>query len=156
MSLINEVLDMIKKNDFLKKNINGIFPLVDHNVFKLMFIGTLTGIVASLVGGGAEILIVPLLVYLNVVNDYKVAIGTSLASLLLPIGIVAVFFFAKEICNGNNGKCIKWNYALTLSFFFVVGTLASYFTSKIDTHIFKSIFGIITILLGGFILFDSH
>lgn len=156
MSFINEILDMVKNNGFLKKNINGIFPLVDHNIFKLMFIGTLTGIVASFVGGGAEILIVPLLVYLNVVNDHKVAIGTSLASLLLPIGIIGVFFFAREICNGNNGKCIKWNYALTLSFFFVIGTLASYFTSKIDTYIFKSIFGIITILLGGFILFDSH
>ena len=121
-----------------------------------MMIGGFTGIIASFVGGGAEILIVPLLVYLNVIDDYKTAIGTSLASLLLPIGIVAVYFFAKEICNGNGGKCIKWNYALTLSFFFVVGTLASYFTSKIDTHIFKSVFGIITILLGTFILFDSH
>lgn len=156
MFMLDEIVDIVNKNDFLRKNINGVFPLIDHNLFKLMFIGTLTGIVASFVGGGAEILIVPLLVYLNVVKDYKVAIGTSLASLLLPIGIVAVFFFAKEVCNGNNGKCIKWNYALTLSFFFVIGTLASYFTSKIDTHIFKSVFGIITILLGGFILFDSN
>jgi uncharacterized membrane protein YfcA len=154
--MINEVFDMVSKNDFLKKNINGLFPLVDHNFLKLMMIGGLTGIIASFVGGGAEILIVPLLVYLNVIDDYKTAIGTSLASLLLPIGIVAVYFFAKEICNGNGGKCIKWNYALTLSFFFVVGTLVSYFTSKIDTRIFKSIFGIITILLGGFILFDSQ
>jgi uncharacterized membrane protein YfcA len=156
MFMLDEIVDIVNKNDFLRKNINGVFPIIDHNLFKLMFIGTLTGIVASFVGGGAEILIVPLLVYLNVVKDYKVAIGTSLASLLLPIGIVAVFFFAKEVCNGNSGKCIKWNYALTLSFFFVVGTLASYFTSKIDTHIFKSVFGIITILLGGFILFDSN
>lgn len=154
--MLDEIVDIVNKNDFLRKNINGVFPIIDHNLFKLMFIGTLTGIVASFVGGGAEILIVPLLVYLNVVKDYKVAIGTSLASLLLPIGIVAVFFFAKEVCNGNSGKCIKWNYALTLSFFFVVGTLASYFTSKIDTHIFKSVFGIITILLGGVILFDSN
>jgi len=154
--MLDEIVDIVNKNDFLRKNINGVFPLIDHNLFKLMFIGTLTGIVASFVGGGAEILIVPLLVYLNVVKDYKVAIGTSLASLLLPIGIVAVFFFAKEVCNGNSGKCIKWNYALTLSFFFIIGTLASYFTSKIDTHIFKSVFGIITILLGGFILFDSN
>jgi uncharacterized membrane protein YfcA len=111
--MLDEIVDIVNKNDFLRKNINGVFPIIDHNLFKLMFIGTLTGIVASFVGGGAEILIVPLLVYLNVVKDYKVAIGTSLASLLLPIGIVAVFFFAKEVCNGNSGKCIKWNYALT-------------------------------------------
>lgn len=154
--IISQVVGMINNNQVLKKNIYGMFPLIDHNFLKLMFIGGLTGVVASFVGGGAEILIVPLLVYLNVITDYKTAIGTSLASLLLPIGIVAVFFYAKEICNGEGVRCIKWNYAFTLSFFFVVGTLASYFTSKIDTHIFKSIFGITTILLGALILFDGH
>tara|TARA_R110002020_G_scaffold69025_19_gene179978 strand:+ start:4402 stop:4866 length:465 start_codon:yes stop_codon:yes gene_type:complete len=154
--MFDEVFEMMNNNEIFKKNFNGIYPLVDHNIFKLMFIGISTGLVASFVGGGAEILIVPLLVYLKVVTDYKVAIGTSLASLLLPIGIVAVFFFAKEICNNNKGNCIKWNYALTLSFFFVIGTLASYFTSKIDTRLFKSMFGVITVLLGGFILFDNN
>ena len=64
----------------------------DKNLFKLGIIGTLTGVVASFIGGGAEILIVPLLVYFGVLADYKTAIGTSLASLLLPIGIFAVYF----------------------------------------------------------------
>ena len=59
--------------------------MFDENLYKLIFIGTITGIVASFVGGGAEILIVPLLIYLKVIEDYKQAIGTSLASLLLPI-----------------------------------------------------------------------
>lgn len=156
MFTLDKLFYMISNNEFIRKNMDGLFPFVDHNLIKLILIGTTTGIVASFVGGGAEILIVPMLVYLNVIADYKVAIGTSLASLLIPIGIVAVYFFAKEICSGNSNKCIKWNYALTLSFFFVVGTLASYFTSKIDTRVFKSIFGIITLLLGGFILFDSY
>ena len=156
MSILNEIEGLIKNNEFIEKNMNGLLPLVDHNIFKLMLIGITTGIIASFVGGGAEIIIVPMLVYLKVISDYKVAIGTSLASLLLPIGIVAVYFFAREICNGSSKKCIKWNYALTISFFFVIGTFASYFTSKIDTRIFKSIFGIITILLGGFILFDNN
>ena len=156
MTIIDEIKNLIQNNDFLQKNINGLFPLVDHNIFKLMLIGITTGIVASFVGAGPEILIVPSLVYLNVVSDYKVAVGTSLASLLLPIGIVAVYFFAKEICNGESKQCIKWNYAITISFFFVIGTFASYFTSGIDTSVFKSIFGIITIILGGLILFDNH
>jgi uncharacterized membrane protein YfcA len=156
MTLIEEFKNLIESNIFLQKNLKGIFPFVDHNIFKLMLIGITTGIIASFVGGGAEILIVPLLVYLNVVNDYKVAIGTSLASLLLPIGIVGVYFFAREICRGESKQCVKWNYALTISFFFVIGTFASYFTSGIDTRVFKSIFGIITVILGGLILFDNH
>ena len=34
----------------------------DKNTYKLVFIGLLTGMVASIVGGGAEIIIVPLLI----------------------------------------------------------------------------------------------
>lgn len=36
--MINEVFDIVNKNEFLKKNINGLFPLVDHNFLKLMMI----------------------------------------------------------------------------------------------------------------------
>ena len=67
--------------------------LIDKNIYKLIFIGLITGMVASVVGGGAEILIVPLLIYLKIFTDHKKAIGTSLASLLLPIGIIAVYFY---------------------------------------------------------------
>lgn len=125
---------------------------IDNNIYKLSFIGLITGIVASFVGGGAEILIVPLLVYLNVISDYKEAIGTSLASLLLPIGIVAVYFYNKQNCDK---QCIKWNYALTISLFFVLGTFASYFSSSFDSKLLKIIFAVIMVVLGGFILYEE-
>ena len=62
----------------------------DPNFWKLGVIGLATGILASFIGGGAEILIIPMLVWFNVFSHYKIAIGTSLASLLLPIGIQTV------------------------------------------------------------------
>ena len=37
-----------------------------------------------------------LLIFFGIFKDYKTAVGTSLASLLLPIGIVAVYFYSKE------------------------------------------------------------
>ena len=107
----------------------------DKNIYKVIFIGLITGMVASIVGGGAEILIVPLLIYLKVFDDYKTAIATSLASLLLPIGIVAVYFFSKKKC--NNKSCVRWNYALLISLFFVIGTSISYFTSNMQTKHLK-------------------
>ena len=55
--MFDEVFEMMNNNEIFKKNFNGIYPLVDHNIFKLMFIGISTGLVASFVGGGAEILI---------------------------------------------------------------------------------------------------
>tara|TARA_B100001142_G_scaffold215848_1_gene214017 strand:- start:258 stop:647 length:390 start_codon:yes stop_codon:yes gene_type:complete len=125
---------------------------MDKNIFKLMFIGILTGIVASFVGGGAEILIVPLLIYLKVFEDYKTAIGTSLASLLLPIGIVAVYFYARQRCKGNS--CVRWNYAFILSFFFILGTFASYFTAKLETKYLKLIFAGLLVVFGITILIE--
>ena len=79
--------------------------ILSNNYFKVAFIGIITGALASFIGGGTEIIIVPLLIYLNVVNDYKEAVATSLASLLLPIGIVAVYFYNKQNCKK---KCIHW------------------------------------------------
>ena len=125
--------------------------MINLTIIKLLFIGILTGMVASFVGGGAEILIVPLLIFLGIFNDYKAAVGTSLASLLLPIGIVAVYFYSKERCKYNK-SCINWTYALILSFSFIIGTLVSYYSVKLNENIFKKAFGILIILLGIIIL----
>lgn len=127
--------------------------MFDENLYKLIFIGLTTGVTASFVGGGAEILIVPLLIYLNVINDYKQAIGTSLASLLLPIGIVAVYFYNKQNCGKN--KCILWEYAMVISFSFILGTFASYYTSNLDNKILKVMFALIMIVLGVIIFFEE-
>jgi hypothetical protein len=127
--------------------------ITDTNIYKLIFIGLLTGALASFVGGGTEILIVPLLIFLNVVSNYKEAVGTSLASLLLPIGAVAVYFYYKQNCNGKS--CVNWKYALILSFCFMLGTLVSYYSSKINTRSLKLIYGISIILLGILIIISD-
>ena len=119
---------------------------MDPNYSKVAFIGALTGLAASFVGGGTEILIAPLLIYLNVVDDYKTAVGTSLASLLLPIGIVAVYFYSKTKC--EKSSCVQWKYALIISLFFVLGTFASYYAVQIDNRKFKQTFAIVMIILG--------
>ena len=126
---------------------------IDENFYKLAFIGISTGALASFVGGGAEILIVPLLVYLKILTDYKEAIATSLASLLLPIGIVAVYFYNKQNCKK---KCVHWNYALIISISFVLGSFLSYYSSSLDSKILKLIFAFSMIVLGFFILFEHY
>ena len=127
--------------------------MIDKNFYKLSFIGILTGITASFVGGGAEILIVPLLIYLKVLEDYKEAIATSLASLLLPIGIVAVYFYNKQNCKK---KCIHWKYALIISITFILGTSISYYSSSLNSKILKILFAYLMIILGIFILFEHY
>lgn len=127
--------------------------ITDINIYKLIFIGIITGALASFVGGGTEILIVPLLIYLKVVDNYKEAVGTSLASLLLPIGAVAVYFYYKQSCNGKS--CVNWKYALILSLFFIIGTFTSYYSSKINTSSFKLIYGVLIVFLGIMIIISD-
>jgi uncharacterized membrane protein YfcA len=58
------------------------------------FIGLLAGVASGLFGIGGGLIIVPFL--LNVLNyDQKLATGTSLGALLLPVGIPAVFAYAQ-------------------------------------------------------------
>ena len=129
---------------------------MDPNYGKVAFIGLLTGSVASFVGGGAELLIAPLLLWLNVFREYKTAVGTSLASLLLPIGIVAVYFYSKVKCNNTKTEsCVHWKYALIISLFFVVGTFMSYYSVQLDNHMFKQIFAVLMIVLGVILLLEK-
>lgn len=127
--------------------------IIDKNIYKLAFVGGITGIIASVVGGGAEILLIPLLIYFKIFKEYKTAIGTSLASLLLPIGIFAVYFYSKSKCEG--GSCVNWKYALIISFFFTLGTSISYFTVKLETRFLRLLFGIITTFLGLIIIYEE-
>lgn len=60
-----------------------------------VFIGATAGILAGLFGIGGGIVIVPMLVMFLKFSPSK-AIGTSLAAMLLPVGILAVMKYAKS------------------------------------------------------------
>lgn len=114
---------------------------------KVAFIGILTGALATIVGGGAEILIVPLLLGLGVVKNFREGLATSLGSLLLPIGLYAVYVYRDSV---------KWGISLRLALYFVFGTvLLGIWSTSQTNQTQKKLFGYITIILGiVMILFD--
>jgi hypothetical protein len=59
-----------------------------------LLIGSVAGVLAGIFGIGGGIVIVPMLVFLLKFTPSK-AIGTSLASMLLPVGILAVWRYSK-------------------------------------------------------------
>tara|TARA_Y100000389_G_scaffold205109_1_gene263319 strand:+ start:12826 stop:13122 length:297 start_codon:yes stop_codon:yes gene_type:complete len=65
-------------------------------LFGLTITGLVSGIFAGLFGSGAEILIVPLLTFFNILDNLKLRIGTSLFMLLPPIGVFAAYKFFKN------------------------------------------------------------
>lgn len=99
-----------------------------QTVIILVVIGLLAGILSGFVGVGGGVIIVPALIYALSMTQYE-AQGTSLFTLLLPVGILAVHNYWKT---GN----INWKFGLIIALTFVVG---GYFGSKLALRISPSI-----------------
>tara|TARA_B100000686_G_scaffold283222_1_gene306041 strand:+ start:61 stop:489 length:429 start_codon:yes stop_codon:yes gene_type:complete len=127
--------------------------------WKLTLIGGGAGALGGLVGGGGDALIVPLLTLTKVVESYKLAIGTSLATLLPPVGIFAVLEYWRTKCKGNTKKkvsCVNWGYAMFLALMFTLGSwVVSHYAVDLEAHTLRMIYGGFLILLGGVIVLDE-
>ena len=107
--------------------------------------GISSGLLAGLVGGGAEIIIVPLLTFFDLMGSLKHRIGTTLFMLLPPIGLFAALrYYKKGYVDVKAGLYMAILFA-TFSY------LSSKYSSEMDPEILKKIFGIFTILSGFYI-----
>lgn len=118
-------------------------------IIGLLLIGLAAGLLSSLVGVGGGLVVVPALVFLLGLNQ-KMAQGTSLGLLLLPIGILSVMVYHKA---GN----VKWDYIWLMVITFVIG---SYFGSKwvqtMNTGTVKKIFAVFMIIVSiKYLFFDK-
>lgn len=112
----------------------------------LIIIGLMAGFLSGLIGIGGGILIVPALVLLLGFSQ-KLAQGTSLGILLLPVGILAVIQYYKQ-------GYINVNYALIIAVAFVIGTvLGSKLALSISDEKMKKIFAVVLMLIALKMLF---
>lgn len=86
-------------------------------------IGLVAGVLSGLFGIGGGIIIVPALVFLGL--EQHVATGTSLAALLMPVGILGVFEFARR-------QQIKVPYAAGIALGLIAGV---YVGARIAGHV---------------------
>lgn len=111
-------------------------------------IGLSSGVLAGIFGIGGGVLIVPALMYLAGFSQ-KLAIGTSLAVLLPPIGIVAVLEYYR---NGN----VDFRAALIIAFMAIIGGwIGARIVNHIDAHTLKIIFGAFLIIMGIYMIFEA-
>ena len=116
--------------------------------FTFMVIGLSSGILAGLFGIGGGILIVPALMYLAGFSQ-KLAIGTSLAVLLPPIGIAAVLEYYR---NGN----VDFRAALVIATMAIIGGwIGARTVNHIDAYTLKIIFGGFLIIIGSYMIFEK-
>ncbi|MCX6180570.1 MAG: sulfite exporter TauE/SafE family protein [Bacteroidetes bacterium] len=115
----------------------------------LLIIGLVAGLFSGMIGIGGGIIIVPCLVYFLGLNQ-QMAQGTSLAMMLLPVGILGVM-------NYYNKGAIDIKYALLLALPFAVGAFfGSKFILNIEEGTVKKIFaGVMMVVAVKMMFFDK-
>ena len=118
-------------------------------ILAILAIGVFAGFLSSLVGIGGGVVIVPALVLLFGL-DQKMAQGTSLAMLSLPVAFIGAFNYYKA-------GYVNWKIALLLAVTFVVG---GFFGSKIavdlQAGIIKKVFAVFMIVIAiKYLFFDK-
>ena len=118
-------------------------------ILAILAIGVFAGFLSSLVGIGGGVVIVPALVLLFGL-DQKMAQGTSLAMLSLPVAFIGAFNYYKA-------GYVNWKIALLLAVTFVVGV---FFGSKIavglEAGIIKKVFAVFMIVIAiKYLFFDK-
>lgn len=118
-------------------------------IIGLLIIGLAAGFMSSLIGIGGGIVIVPALVLLFGMNQ-KMAQGTSLAMLSLPVAFVGAYNYYK------NGYA-DWKVAAILACTFVIGGfLGSKVIINADMTVVKKIFAVFMIVVAiKYLFFDK-
>lgn len=139
---------MIASAYFMIKKTNRLETKVAPNIYKLIFIGLLVGIVTGFLGAGGGFLIIPALVYFTGISIRK-AIGTS----LLIIAFNSLFGFFGDITQGIKIDIHLLTYVSILA---VVGLfIGTIISKKIDSSKLKPIFGWFILIMGIFVIIQE-
>ena len=116
--------------------------------WEILLLGFGVGVISGIIGIGGGVLIIPLLIW-RLGMDQRKAQGTSLAALLLPVGIFAFWTYYRE---GNANLRI----GLLVAAGFAVGGLFGGFGAQYLPELWlRRIFAITLITLGARMLFTK-
>jgi uncharacterized membrane protein YfcA len=118
-------------------------------ILGLLAVGIIAGFMSSMVGIGGGIVIVPALVFLFGLNQ-KMAQGTSLAMLSMPVAFIGAYNYYKE-------GFVDWKVALILAVTFVIGGfLGSKLALSLEMGVVKKIFAVLMIAMAvKYLFFDE-
>jgi len=123
--------------------------MMNSLIFLMILIGLFSGIASGVFGIGGGVIIVPALIYLAKFSPHT-AIGTSLAILLPPVGLLAVLDYYRQ---GN----VDLKAAIIVAIAFMVGAwLGAHMANHIiSSHALKLLFGIFVSGIGMYLVFDA-
>jgi len=118
-------------------------------ILLLALIGLLAGIISGFVGIGGGMIMVPAMIYFFHYNQFQ-AQGTSLAVLMMPVGIFAVI-------NYHQAGHIQFIPVFAIAIGFLLGAfLGSKWVLGLDVQKVKLIFGLFMLLMSAKITWDAY
>lgn len=107
----------------------------------LIILGLIAGALSGLIGIGGGIIIIPVLVFIFGLSQ-KMAQGTTLALLVLPIGFFAALTYYKH-------GFVDLKFAALIIVGFVLGSIiGAKFAVKLPTELLTNVFAVTLILIG--------
>ncbi|HEY4324719.1 MAG TPA: sulfite exporter TauE/SafE family protein [Mucilaginibacter sp.] len=114
----------------------------------LIIIGLMAGFLGGMVGLGGGIILIPALV-IFLAMDQRMAQGTSIAIMLPPIGLFAVFNYYKA-------GYVNVKYALVIAVVFMIGGyLGSKLALNIPASMLKKIFALLLVIVAAKMIFTK-
>jgi len=119
------------------------------NILLTIVLGLLSGFFGGALGqSGAETML-PGLLILGLVPNFKVAAGTVLLAIIPPISILAVMEYYKR------GQVQVYTALILFIFYFIAAYFGAYLTKDITNKTLEIISGIYFILIGTFFIWNS-
>ena len=120
------------------------------DILLTVFIGTLAGISGGALGqSGAEVML-PGLLILNLVPDFKTAAGTVLLAIIPPISLLAVLEYNKR------GQVKVWTSVILFITYFFMAFIGAYLTRQISNKMLEYITGFYFLIISIFFFWNAY
>ena len=120
------------------------------DILSTIFLGIIAGLSGGALGqSGAEIML-PGLLILNIVSDFKTAAGTVLLAIIPPISLLAVLEYYKR------GQVRVWTSVILFITYFLVAFLGAYLTRNISNKVLEYLTAFYFLIISMFFFWNAY
>lgn len=133
---------------FASKSDENHCKMSAYTIVFLLIIGLCAGLLSGFVGIGGGMIIVPGLIFMVGASQLQ-AQGTSLAVIMMPVGVLGVINYYKA---GH----INFTHALIIAAAFIIGSyFGSKYALKVPEHKIKFTFGLFLLYISGKMIYSG-
>lgn len=120
------------------------------DILSTIFLGIIAGLSGGALGqSGAEVML-PGLLILNIVSDFKTAAGTVLLAIIPPISLLAVLEYYKR------GQVRVWTSVILFITYFFVAFLGAYLTRNISNKVLEYLTACYFLIISMFFFWNAY